>query len=157
MGALWYFNYIGCKENLTSVALSLLFWHCLLVINGIVLILRFLLGGRFRSGEIRPGRPVHELRRHEVPHQVGAARGAKLHALLIQVRCMGIWWVSKFTINYSQVIDIIAWLPLKKNLKISIYRILILLLSYSSLRKYLQFHKNIFRVDYAWGLAIVII
>lgn len=48
-------------------------------------------GGRLRAGAVRPGRPVHELRRHQVPHKVGAARSAQLHQVLIQIWRLGIW------------------------------------------------------------------
>lgn len=47
-------------------------------------------GGRLWAGALRAGRPVHQLRRHQVPDQVGTARGAELHAILVEERRVGV-------------------------------------------------------------------
>lgn len=47
-------------------------------------------GGGLWAGAVRARRPVHVVGRHQVPHKVGAARGAQLHAILVQVGYLGV-------------------------------------------------------------------
>lgn len=44
----------------------------------------------FAYSQVRPGRSIHEQRWHEISYQVGTARSTELHAIQLEVRCVGL-------------------------------------------------------------------